>query len=149
MIKALCNVCTVGSRFAGSIGDGTSDRCNTCRNIYSSATSTTQDEEEAVVSSMAVLYAAPARNIARRRGLETAPGSKLGEWTIGKCQWNAWKKTEMKAEILDTPKTVVRCIMSSSGLSLRIPMDLDVSTNSEMISVNWLDSFDGKRASER
>lgn len=55
----------------------------------------------------------------------------------------------MNAEMFDTPKTAVSCIMSISGVSLRIAMDFAVSTNSEVISVNCDESFDGKRASDR
>lgn len=103
--------------------------------MYSSATSMIHDEVAAV--SRAVLYAAPERNIASSKKLDTFPGSNVGKCTIGKCQWSVWKYVEMKVEMFETSKRAFRSIMPRLlCFSLVTLMDFDVSTSFVMISVN-------------
>jgi hypothetical protein len=84
-----------------------------------------------------------------KRGLDMFPGSKVGKCTTGKCQCNEWKNAEIEAEILETPKRVESSIKSSGFRVPAVPrpIDFEVSTNSVIISDNWLESFEGKSVS--
>lgn len=143
MMRALCINCIVDWFFDGA----SVDRSAICRKIYSSATSKSADGKP--FPSRGIVYVAPDRNIASKRELEVLPGPKVGKWTTGKCQWRDWKNADIDAETLETPKKWVSSV-KSSGLNVPVlprPIDFEVSTICVMISNNWLESLEGKRAS--
>jgi hypothetical protein len=65
--------------------------------MYSSATSKSADGRPLPSSGM--VYVAPDKKIASKRGLEIFPGSKVGKCTTGKCQWRDWKNADIEAEM--------------------------------------------------
>lgn len=143
MMRALCISCIVDWLF----GEARFDTSAMCRNIYSSATSKSADGRP--LPSSGIVYVAPDKKIASKRELEIFPGSKVGKWTTGKCQCRDWKNADIEAEIFETPK---RSESSVKSRWLSVPVlptliDFEVSTNSVIISDNWLESFEGKSAS--
>jgi hypothetical protein len=77
MIRALCISCTFGRRAAEFLGEGVAGKFDTFRKTYSSATSRSHGDIDALSSG--AVYAAPAMKIARSRGFDTFPGSNVGK----------------------------------------------------------------------